>query len=313
MKKIISVFICVIITISFSLTAFAYDYSGGSRTALVNDFAELIPDDEEYTLNSKLEQISELYECEIAILTISSEVYTDITVFSDDYYDYNGFGYGENCDGIMLVVDIGNREFATTTCGIAINIFTDYNLNQLEYAFVNDLSAGNYTNAFIAFSEKCEEILSAYIYYQNNEDGYEHEDEGNAYTDNGYDYTDNGYVETDDDYYYDQPSSASDIFSVKWLGISVIIGLIIALIYTSSLKAQLKTVRSNPSASDYVIPGSMQLTQQRDVFMYRDVKKTPKPKSNSSSGRSGGSSFGSGSSTHTSSSGRSHGGSRGSF
>ncbi len=302
MKKIISLILCSLLFVSLSFTASAYNYEDGERTALINDFADLIPEADEEVLNNKLEQISELYECEVAILTVSSTDGQDITEFSDDYYDYNGFGFGENDDGIMLVINMGSREFATTTHGTAIDIFTDYNLLQLENEFVSYLSDGQYTNAFIAFYEKCEQIFTDYNYYSENYDGgYVH------IPDDDYHYEDN--------YYYEEPSKIrpSEIFSLKWLVIALLIGIVIAFIYTAYLKSQLKTVKSKASASDYIIPGSMQLTQQRDVFMYRNVKKTPKPKNNSSSGRSGGSSFGGGSSTHRSSSGRTHGGSRGSF
>lgn len=309
MKKIISLIICTFLVFTFSLTALAYDYSDGGRTALVNDLAQLISDEDESTLNYKLEQLSELYECEVAILTVNTTDGMDITEYSDDFYDYNGFGYGENDDGIMLVIDMGGREFAITTHGTGIDIFTDYNLSQLEAAFTPYLSSGNYTTAFISFYEKCERIFIDYENYQENYDG------GYAYypSDDGYyDYDD--YNDYNNDYNNYKPKSVfSEIFSLKWLIISVIIGVVIAFIYTAYLKSQLKTVRSKSSASDYVVPGSMQLTQQRDVFMYHNVKKTPKPKNNSSSGRSGGSSFGGGSSTHRSSSGRTHGGSRGSF
>lgn len=305
MKKLISVFICIIVVFSFSVTALAYDYTGSSRTALVNDFAELIPSADEEILNSKLENLSERYECEVAILTVNSTEGKDITAFADDYYDYNGFGFGENDDGILLVIDMGGREFATTTHGTAIDIFTDYNLLQIENAFIDDLSSGNYTDAFNAFCKKCESIFIDYEDYKENYNG-----ENVYYPDNNY--NDENVYFPDDEYSADPESSFSEIFSLKWLGTSLIIGLVIAFIYTMYLKSQLKTVRRKPSASDYVVPGSMQLTQQRDIYLYANLKKTPKPKNNSSS-RSGGSSFGGGSSTHVSSSGRTHGGSRGRF
>ena len=303
MKKLTVILLSVLILLSLVSTAFAYDYEEGDRTALVNDLADIIPDYDEETLNYKLEQISEDYECEVALLTVNSTDGYDITAFADDYYDYNGFGYGENDDGIMLVVDMGYREFAITTHGTAIDIFTDYNLIQLENVFVPYLSQGSYTDAFIAYYEKCINIFDDYNTYLNDFGG-----EGEVYipSEDDYDYDyDYGYG---NDYY--QPAK-TDFFSVKWLVISVVIGIVIAFLYTNFLKSQLKTVKSKPSASDYVIPGSFTLTGQRDVFLYRNIKKTPKPKNNS--GSRGGSSFGGGSSTHRSSSGRTHGGSRGSF
>lgn len=313
MKKALSLIICTFLLFSFTASAFAYDYSGSGRTALINDFAELVPDEDEFILNSKLEQISETNKCEVAILTVNTTDGKDITEFADDYYDYNGFGYGENEDGIMLVINMGTREFATTTHGTAIEIFTDYNLAQLENEFVSYLSDAQYTNAFIAFYEKCDRIFTDYNDYTDNYDGgyvYFPDDDDYGYYPDDDDYV---YYPDDDDYvYYNDKTEISELFSIKWIATSIIIGLVIAFIYTSHLKSQLKTVRSKASASDYVVPGSMQLTQQRDVYMYGNIKKTPKPKNNST-GRSGGSSFGGGSSTHRSSSGRTHGGSRGRF
>ena len=306
MKRFLTLIIFSLFLIALPLSASAYEYGDGGRTALINDLAELLDEDAEFTLNSKLEQISELNECEVAILTVNTTDGMDITEYSDDFYDYNGFGYGENDDGIMLVINMGTREFATTTHGTAIDIFTDYNLSQLENEFIPYLSQGEYENAFIAFYEKCESIFSDYENYQDNYDG------GYVYFP---DNDDDGYIYyPDDNNISGSVNPATEIFSLKWLIVSVIIGIVIAFVYTSYLKGQLKTVRSKSEASDYIVPGSMQLTQQRDVFMYRNVSKTAKPKSNSSGGsRNGGSSFGGGSSTHRSSSGRTHGGSRGSF
>lgn len=82
--------------------------------------------------------------------------------------------------------------------------------------------------------------------------------------------------------------------------IAVVIGFVVAFIATAVMKGQLKSVRAKAAAADYVKPGSLQVTEARDLFLYRHVDRREKPKSN-------------GSSTHTSSSGRSHGGSSRSF
>ena len=85
------------------------------------------------------------------------------------------------------------------------------------------------------------------------------------------------------------------------LVICFVIGLVIAAIATAIMKGQLKSVRSQAGASSYVKSGSLNVTHRQDLFLYRDVKRTAKPKDSG------------GSSTHTSSSGRSHGGGGGKF
>lgn len=76
-----------------------------------------------------------------------------------------------------------------------------------------------------------------------------------------------------------------------------------------SVKGRLKTVHSQSAADSYTRKGSMQLTKESDLFLYKHVERSEKAKENTSSnsGNSGGSS------THTSSSGSTHGGGGGKF
>lgn len=80
-----------------------------------------------------------------------------------------------------------------------------------------------------------------------------------------------------------------DLFGTV-LFISVIIGLVAALITTLVMKSRLKSVRAQRCANSYVRSGSFQLMHSRDIYLYRNVRRTPKPKNNgpSSSGRSHG-------------------------
>ena len=69
----------------------------------------------------------------------------------------------------------------------------------------------------------------------------------------------------------------------------ILLGAVLStLIPMASLKSQLKSVRSKPAAESYVRTGSFALTEQRDIFLYRNVTRVAKPKNNSSGGRSGG-------------------------
>ena len=74
-----------------------------------------------------------------------------------------------------------------------------------------------------------------------------------------------------------------------WTILSLIAGAVLSfLIPMSVLKGQLKSVRMQAAASSYVRPGSMELRQQRDIFLFRNVTRTERPKNNGSSGGSGG-------------------------
>ena len=67
----------------------------------------------------------------------------------------------------------------------------------------------------------------------------------------------------------------------------VAFGIVAGLIVAFVLKGQLKSVRKQYRANDYVKKDSMNLTHQSDVYLYRTVSRTKK--SSSSSSGSGGS------------------------
>lgn len=71
------------------------------------------------------------------------------------------------------------------------------------------------------------------------------------------------------------------------LVIALVIGLVAAFVVTGILKGQLKSVRRQTHANIYVKPGSMQLTQSGDFFMYCDTIRTAKPSSSSASSSGG--------------------------
>ena len=89
------------------------------------------------------------------------------------------------------------------------------------------------------------------------------------------------------EYYLDGYHNGFPFRHGQTLTIALIVGLAIGLIVAFCLKAQLKSVRMQTRAHDYVRPGSMQLRYRSDLYLYRTVSRTRRESSNSS--RSGGS------------------------
>ena len=81
---------------------------------------------------------------------------------------------------------------------------------------------------------------------------------------------------------------------------------LVSLIATGIMKGQLKTVRSQREADNYIRQGSTQLTKRSDRFLYRHVDRRRKAEKKETDKEGG-------STTHTSSSGTTHGGSGGKF
>lgn len=233
------------------------------------DNADLLDSEEENRLEKKLDEISERQQCDVAVVTVNGLGGKSPTAYADDFYDYNGYGYGVNNDGILLLVSMADRDWAITTCGNAIAVFTDAGQEYIVSQFKPDLSAGEYYNAFDCFAEQCDRFLTQAA-------------QGEPF---------------DED-------NLPKTFNPIWILVSCALGIVIAFLVVTGMKSQLKSVRAQNGARGYIRPGGFHLTGGNELFLYRNVTRTRRVESSSSSG---------GSSTHSSSSGRTHGGSSGKF
>ena len=81
-------------------------------------------------------------------------------------------------------------------------------------------------------------------------------------------------------------SGSSESFNIgKTILISLVIGVVAAFIATSVMKGQLKTVRKQTRAENYVKHGSLNITEANTLYLYSNVTRVAKPKNNSSSSR----------------------------
>lgn len=77
--------------------------------------------------------------------------------------------------------------------------------------------------------------------------------------------------------------SADRIESTEPLGIGCLwvalaAGALVALVIVLGMVRSMKSVRRERRADRYIIRGSMQLTCSRDIFLYSDIKKRARPK-----------------------------------
>ena len=238
--------------------------SAASMPRLV-DGADLLSDSEEAELLSMLDEISERQMLDVVIVTANTLEGKSPMAYADDFYDDHGYGFGASYDGVLLLISMEDRDWWISTCGYGITAFTDYGISCLSDRFLPDLGNGFYADAFETFARGCDEYISL---------------------------ARNGTP-------FDVGSEPFDPASS--LLIAAVIGLIAAWIVVGSMKAQLKSVRQQ-NAGSYLKEGSLQLTDSRELYLYRNVHRTVKQESSSG-----------GSSTHRSSSGRSHGRGGGKF
>lgn len=293
MKKIIPILLCLLLILSMTIAASA------ASPKIVDD-AGLLTESQVQALEEKARQLTEKYEMDVVIVTVWSLDGKTSTAYADDYFDYNGYGIGEDYSGVLFLLSMEYRDWAISTCGETIYALTDYGIESLFSAVSGYLADDEYYEAFDAYLDE----LPAYF------DAYREGDPIDGYI-GGYDGP--GTYEPgpqDDIYYYDYGPGAGDI--IKMILIGLVIGAVAGGLTIFVMSRQMNTARSQSGAKSYMVGGTYELRQRQDIFLYSRVSKVRKADNSNNSSR-GGRGGGGGSSVHRSSSGRSHGGGRGKF
>lgn len=248
-KRILTVLFALLLCMVVVIPTFA-----ASDLPRLVDNADLLTDSEESTLLSKLNEISERQQADVVVVTADTLDGKTPMDYADDFYDYNGYGFGADKDGVLLLVSMEDRDWWMSTTGYGITAITDAGIEYISEKFLSDLSDGNYADAFTTYAELCDDFFTQAR-------------SGQPY--------DTGHM----------PKQPFNI--ARNLLIALIVGFVIALIATGVMKGKLKTVRFQSAASNYVKANSMNVTESRDMFLYTHVDRRAKPKdTDSSSGSS---------------------------
>ncbi|WP_051538090.1 TPM domain-containing protein [Butyrivibrio proteoclasticus] len=247
---------------AFTITSKAADSYWDSNTIpstrqkdLLYDDAELLSASEQEDLTKRLNEVSNRWDCTIAILTVDTPI-NSIQDFADDYFDYNGMGADHNGNGILLVLNMDDRSYWFSTSGTAISAFTDYGLSKMFDKMSSDLGDNYYHDAFVTYTEVCDDYLEMYS-------------KGTPY-----------------DVGVKQPKDV-----VKGLLLSFLAALLVALVPIFVMASHLKSVTAKHSAKGYQAHDGLHMRVHRDTYLRSHVTKTEIPRDNDRSGGfSGGSS-----------------------
>lgn len=237
--------------------------------AFLVDEAGLLSAEEAADIESQLTDLAQKYDMHYVIVTDDDPDISSPMEVADDFFDYNGYGAGEDRSGTLLYINFSTRDIWISTRGFGITAFTDAGIDYILDELATGLGDELYYDTFEAYIARCDDFTQQ--------------------AKNGTPY--------DVDHMPEEPFPI-----IGGLIMCMIFGAVVALIYILVLRGQLKSVAPNESAIDYMKKGSMHVTNSREFFLYRTVSRTERPKENNSSGGGGGST------THISSSGATHGG-----
>lgn len=254
-KNIVCRKVCFFVMAFMLMLSFAGSFSysidmayAGEESRRLVDNADVLTDEEEVSLSKKLDEISERQKIDVIIVTIKNEEYNTITQYADDY---NGSEFGDDGDGILLAMDFGKRDWAISTKGKAISIFTNAGQEYMIDKFMHYLSDGDTYKGFETYANLCDKFIEQYV------------TKGKA---------------------YDVGNLPKERNMLIVIGGSIIPALLLAAIVCSVLTSQLKTVREQHKADNYAVKESFYVRDAMDFFLYKNVTRSKIEKSSSSSG-----------------------------
>ncbi|MBO5375122.1 MAG: TPM domain-containing protein [Clostridia bacterium] len=247
--KPLLIMIFVLATLSvLAITAFAT-----SRPLLVDE-EDIFTFEEEESLESLLGEISQKHRCELVVVTTATYGNKSARAFAESFYDNNGYGYGNDGTGVLLLISESNREYYICLTGEANDAFSRTRFNALENEILPELKQNDFYGAAFDFARKSDEILIKY------------ESEKGSLDWQGF---------------------------WVGVVISIIVAIVAGAITIVIMRRAMNNARPQKNATMYVKNGSFNLTVSRDMYLYSTIRRVAKPKS-SSSGRSGGRSHGGG-------------------
>ena len=160
-RRILCVIVIVMMCLGLAVSASATSDLAQAESIHLLDVADILSNTEEMQLTEKLEEVSAKYDAQIVVVTFES---TDGSLEELANAVYNmGFGYGQNRDGVLLVVSMDPREYHIIGNGFAGNAVDINAIDDIGEAIRSDLSTGDYADAFDTFADKCEYYLDGYL------------------------------------------------------------------------------------------------------------------------------------------------------
>jgi len=238
----------LILPLLFVLSALPL-FSQESTRYRVVDNAGLLTPREKNLLIYNLDYMSVTYKTDLVIVTENSIGGVLPMDYADDFFDYNGYGIGNDRDGCLFLIVTGTRDYWISTSGSCIKILNPYAFKKLESDALKFLREDNYNAAFNSFMENWEKFLILDSKYR-------------SYN-----------------FFYRWNML---LVLIGWL-IGLAIGSIVVLIWKKGMNtALLKT-----QADAYMISGSLAFNEKTDKFLYSVVTKTARQNDDSPSSGGG--------------------------
>lgn len=217
----------------------------------VQDDAGLLAADEEEALETECRRLFQTYGTGVYIVTTPNFGGGDIKDWQRRIFSQYDLGADSAGSGVMLAISMAERDWGLVGFGSAQEAFSTYARERLGSLILDDLSDGEFYEAFSGYLSIADDYLKA--------------------AENGKPYT--------EQHRYREGWRFPVIFGVSFL-LSLGISVAVVMVWKKGMNTR---VRQN-GAMEYLKAGSFYLSNQSDLFLYHTVSRTKRPKNNSSGG-----------------------------
>lgn len=247
------------------------------RFSHVADQADTFSKSEIDSLEKKMKRIYDIYDFDTVIVTTDNSRGQTAQMYAADFYD-EFHSYDDYSNGLIFSFNFDLGDYYEASRGLGIKIFSEQGEDALDDLLRPYFSEDNYYEAMEAYLNYVENRLLSYS--QVNEDG----------------------VLTLSTIRRLPDVKESISLAAAYLPIMLVIGIIVGTVAAFIMKSRLLIAKPQSSANQYSIPGSLNLRDSSEIYLYQTVTRTRIQENKSSGGG------GSGGSTFSSSGGGSYGG-----
>lgn len=238
MKKVV---IVLILVLTLALPAYA-------ASGMIRDEAGILTAAEISDLEERAQVISQTYDCGVYIITMRDFAGADVYDYAVDVFDRNGLGYGDDREGVLLLLSMAQRDYALVIHGECANTAIDENgQDRISESFLDDFRDNRWADGFCDYLERCETYLSA---------------AGSG-----------------------QPIREGDGGDLVKVVVILALSLLAAGITCGVFYSRMKTARPQTTAAPYISGDGLRLTTHQDIFTHRtESRRTIETESRSNSG-----------------------------
>lgn len=120
----------------------------------VYDMADLFTDREIADMETDIANRSKTTKLDLVVVTTEDAEGKTTQQFADDFYDQGDFGFGNEKDGVLFLIDMDHRQLTLSTAGRGIRLLTDSRIENILDAVYEGASQDDFVDSVYQFLEQ---------------------------------------------------------------------------------------------------------------------------------------------------------------